>query len=176
MDQFTRRSIGFGVQQGDVEGRALCRMFNCAASAMGLPICLSSDNDPLFNYRQWQANLRILEITEIKTVPYVPMSHPFVERLIGSVRREYLEHVLFWDDTRFGKKACRISERLQSPSGAFLPASGCSARIGTQRPISESRPRQIPMEITLSRPISHARGCVNTNSPGTDTLLKTRGF
>jgi hypothetical protein len=26
------------------------------------------------------ANLRILEIDEIKTVPHVPLSHPFVER------------------------------------------------------------------------------------------------
>ena len=32
------------------------------------------------------ANLRILEIDEIKTVPHVPLSHPFVERLIGTVR------------------------------------------------------------------------------------------
>ncbi len=32
---------------------------------------------------KWQANLRVLEVTEIKTVPYVPLSHPFVERLIG---------------------------------------------------------------------------------------------
>src|SRR5881227_2499035 len=27
---------------------------------------------------------------------YVPLSHPFVERLIGSLRREYLDHMLFW--------------------------------------------------------------------------------
>ena len=35
-------------------------------------------------------------MTEIKSVPYVPLSHPFVERLIGTVRREYLDHILFW--------------------------------------------------------------------------------
>jgi transposase InsO family protein len=95
MDQFTRRIIGFGIQPSDVDGQALCRMFNKAISAAGQPRYLSSDNDPLFNYHQWQANLRILEIEEIKTVPYVPMSHPFVERLIGTIRREFLDHVLF---------------------------------------------------------------------------------
>ncbi len=96
MDQFTRRIIGFGIQSGCVDGQALCRMFNRAISAVGKPRILSSDNDPLFNYRQWQANLRIFEIEEIKSIPYVPMSHPFVERLIGTIRREFLDHVLFW--------------------------------------------------------------------------------
>ena len=40
--------------------------------------------------------MRILNIREIKTVPYVPRSHPVVERLIGTVRREYLDRLLFW--------------------------------------------------------------------------------
>jgi hypothetical protein len=44
---------------------------------------LSSDNDPLYRFHQWQANLRILEVTQIKSIPYVPLSHPFVERLIA---------------------------------------------------------------------------------------------
>jgi len=60
MDQFTRRIIGFGVHAGDVDGMALCRMFNTAISTKGVPKYRSSDNDPLFLYHQWQANLRIL--------------------------------------------------------------------------------------------------------------------
>jgi putative transposase len=35
-------------------------------------------------------------VTESKTVPYVPLSHPFVERLIGTIRRECLDQILFW--------------------------------------------------------------------------------
>jgi transposase InsO family protein len=97
MDQYTRRIIGFGVHAGTVDGVALCRMFNRAIRGQrGLPKYLSSDHDPLYKFHQWQANLRILEVTEIKTVPYVPRSHPFVERLIGTIRREYLDHMLFW--------------------------------------------------------------------------------
>jgi hypothetical protein len=38
---------------------------------------------------RWTANLRILEIDEIKTVPHAPLSHPFVERLVGTMRREF---------------------------------------------------------------------------------------
>jgi transposase InsO family protein len=97
MDQFTRRIIGFGIHAGDVDGIALCRMFNHAISGQkSIPTYLSSDNDPLFLFERWNANLRILDVAEIKTVPYVPLSHPFIERLIGTVRREYLDRVMFW--------------------------------------------------------------------------------
>ena len=96
MDQFTRRIIGFGVHRGIVDGVALCRMFHRAIRGQRLPKYLSSDHDPLYRFHQWQANLRVLEVTEIKTVPYVPLSHPFVERLIGTIRREYLDRTLFW--------------------------------------------------------------------------------
>ena len=104
MDQFTRRIIGFGIHAGDVDGIALCRKFNTAISYRGPPKYLSSDNDPLFLYHQWQANLRILGTEEIKTVPYTPLSHPFVERLIGTIRREFLDHTLFWNATDLERK------------------------------------------------------------------------
>jgi putative transposase len=96
MDQFTRRIVGFAVHQGGVDGIALCRMFNRAFRGQTLPKYLSSDHDRLYRFQQWQANVRVLEIEEIKTIPYVPLSHPFVERLIGTIRREYLDQTLFW--------------------------------------------------------------------------------
>ena len=83
-------------------------MFNQAISKQGIPKYLSSDNDPLFSYHQWQADLRILEVEEIKTVPYAPLSHLFVERLIGTVRREFLDHVLFWNATDLQRKLDRF--------------------------------------------------------------------
>lgn len=52
MDQFTRRIIGFGVHQGEVDGPTLCRMFNGAIAMRDLPCRVSSDNDPLFEYYQ----------------------------------------------------------------------------------------------------------------------------
>jgi putative transposase len=96
MDQFTRRIIGFGIHAGTVDGVALCRMFYQAIQKQTVPKYLSSDHDPLFRFHQWQANLRVLEVEEIKTVPYAPLSHPFVERLIGTIRRECLDRTLFW--------------------------------------------------------------------------------
>jgi putative transposase len=96
MDHCTRRIVGFGVQRGIVDGTALCRMFNRATRGHTPPTYLSADHDPLYRFHQWQANLRILDVMEIKTVPYAPLSHPFVERLIGTIRRECLDRTLFW--------------------------------------------------------------------------------
>ena len=89
------------------DGPAVCRMFNRIASGSGAPRYLSFDNDPLFLFRQWSANLRILDVTEVKTVPYVPLSYPIIEKLIGTVRREYLDQIPFWS-------ACDLERKLVS--------------------------------------------------------------
>jgi len=96
MDHCTRRIVGFGVHRGVVDGAALCQMFNRAIGRQPAPTYLSSDHDPLYRFHQWQANLRILDVEAIKTVPYAPLSQPFVERLIGTIRRECLDRMLFW--------------------------------------------------------------------------------
>ena len=64
----------------------------------------SSDNDPLFKSHRWQANLRILDVDEVKSIPYTPMSHRFVERVIGAIRREYLGHDPFWNSVDLDRK------------------------------------------------------------------------
>ena len=74
-------------------------MFKQAIRGASLPKYLSSDHDPLYRFHQWRANLRILGVTEIKTVPCIPWSHPFIERLIGTIRRECLDQLLFWTAT-----------------------------------------------------------------------------
>lgn len=104
IDQYTRRIIGFAVHAGPVDGIALCRMFNRAIRGQTAPKYLSSDNDPLYTFHRWLANLRILDVTEIKTIPYVPLSHPFIERLIGTVRRECLDRTLFWNERDLERK------------------------------------------------------------------------
>jgi len=110
MDQFTRRIVGFGAHLGDVDGVSLCCLFNKAISTKGIPRRLSSDNDPLFRYHQWQANLRILDIEEIKSVPYTPTSHPFIERLIGTIRREYLDQLFFWNKQDLERKLADFAQ------------------------------------------------------------------
>jgi len=74
-----------------------------------------------------------LSATEL---PCVPVSHPFIERLIGTVRREYLDRVLFWNSVDLTRKldafrdyynAFRVHRSLDGTTpaqhtGATLPA------------------------------------------------------
>lgn len=96
MDQYSRRIIGFGVQPVAVDGVALCRMFNQANAGDALPVRLSSDHDHLFQFQRRQANLRILGIEPVQSLSQLPWSLPFVERLIRSLRTEYLDRLFFW--------------------------------------------------------------------------------
>jgi putative transposase len=104
IDVFSRRLVGFAVERGDVDGPVVCRMFNCARAKQALPKYLSTDHDPLFRFHRWLANLRVLEIEEIKAVPLVPRSHPFVERMIRTIREELLDQVLFWNQLDLERK------------------------------------------------------------------------
>ena len=97
MDVFSRRLIGFGVTHAPMDGVSVCRMFNHAVAGQPLPKYVCTDHDPLFRFHRWLANLRVLDIEEIKSVPYVPVSHPFIERLIGTIRREVLDQMFFWN-------------------------------------------------------------------------------
>ena len=86
------------------DGIAICCMFNKIIAGKTLPRYLSSDNDLLFEFHRWQANLRILGVDETKTIPGVPTSHPFVERSVGLCRQEFLDHVLFCNAKDLARK------------------------------------------------------------------------
>jgi len=60
------------------------------------------------------------EVTEIKTVPHVPLSHPFVERLIGTIRSEYLDRTLFWTTADLENKL--LDFRLVRRNRGWIPA------------------------------------------------------
>jgi transposase InsO family protein len=143
MDHWTRRIVGFGVQRGVVDGVTLCRMFNHATRGQSLPTYLNADHDPLYRFHQWQANLRILNIREIKTVPYVPRSHPVVERLIGTVRRECLDRILFWTAADLERKLVEFqqyyNEHRTHTGRAERPSAPTSDHAGTQASLRSYR-------------------------------------
>ena len=120
--------------------RCGCRMFQRAIHGQST---FSSDHDPLYRFHRWQANLRVFEVTEIKTVPYVPLSHPFVERLIGTIRREYLDRILFWGTADLKAKLLEFqhyynAHRTHASLNGLLPEPGLDEsdspiRIGSYR-------------------------------------------
>jgi len=127
IDIFTRRIVGFGVALADLNGPEVCRMFNRAIARQTPPQYLSSDHAPLFRFHRWLANLRVLEVDEIKAIPCTPRSHAFVERLIGTVRREYLDRTLFWNQSDLERKlqnykAYYNQHRCHTGLGGITPA------------------------------------------------------
>ena len=165
MDQYTRRIIGFGIHAGVVDGLALCRMFKQAIRGVTtLPKYLSSDHDPLYRFHQWEANLRVLSVDLIKTVPYVPLSHPFVERLIGTIRRECLEPNLILDGSRSGTETICLQKLLQRiPKPCVVGREDAGRNAGIQR----RRFQIVSLAETLSWVIPNTNRCMNTNSPRT---------
>jgi putative transposase len=110
IDQFSRRIIGFAVHAGDCDGVVNCRMFNQIKSVHATPKYISSDSDPLFLFHRWQSNLRILEIGELKSVAGTPTSHPFIERVIGTTRRECLDQLIFFSKLDLQRKLDRFQD------------------------------------------------------------------
>ena len=153
MDQLTRRLVGLGVQCGDVTAADDCRMFNAAICGHGVPQDLSTDHGPVFEAHRWAANLRILEIDEIKRVPHVPLSHPFVERLIGTVRREFLDQVLFWNTRGLERKLTEFQvycneERSHASSNGHTPLTFVTGHTA------------VPADLNHVHWVSHCRNLV----------------
>jgi transposase InsO family protein len=139
MDVYTRRIIGFGVAAAHLDGIKVCRMFNRAIARETLPTYLSSDHDPLFRFHR--ANLYVVEI---KTIPCTPRSRAFVERLIGTIRREYLDRIWFWHGSDLERKledykTFYNDHRCHTGLGGMTPAqrggapSTACARLGSYR-------------------------------------------
>jgi putative transposase len=147
VDVFTRRIVGFGVERAYIDGVSMCRMINHAIAGQPLPKHVSTDHDPLFRFHRWLANLRVLEIKEVKSVPYVPVSHPFVERLIGTIRREYLDRVFFWNVVDLAQKLGEFrdyynEDRVHRSLDGSTPAQRAGASSPAYAPLDHHAWRQ----------------------------------
>jgi hypothetical protein len=166
MDHCTRRIVGFAVHRGVVDGVGLCGMFNRATRGQSSPKYLSADHDPLSRFHQWQANLRILDVREIKTVPYVPLSHPFVERLIGTIRRECLDRTLCWTAADLEMKLLDF----QRYYNGHRTHAGLDGR--QNRALSRAVPARVSVRIDGSRTVADCirrrwrRDACSTDVPG----------
>ena len=62
------------------------------------PRYLLRDRDGLYEV-VFSNRVRSLGIHEVKTAPRSPWQNPYVERLIGTLRRECLDHVIVWNES-----------------------------------------------------------------------------
>jgi putative transposase len=155
MDVFTRRIVGFGIAPASIDGMSVCRMFNCATAGQSKPKYRSTDHDRLFRFHRWLANLRVLTVEETKSVPCAPLSHPIVERLIGTIRREYFDQVFFWNAADLARKLNDYkiyynTHRVHRSLGGSTPA----LRAGASSAVPD------PLDHHAWRP--HCRGLFQT--------------
>jgi putative transposase len=62
-----------------------------------LPRFVIRDRDVIYRSGA-QRTLKQMGINEVLTPPRCPWQSPFVERVIGSIRRECLDHVIVWNE------------------------------------------------------------------------------
>jgi hypothetical protein len=102
-------------------------------------------------FHQWQTNLRILDVSEIKTVPYVSVSPLFTERLIGTIRHECLDRLFFWMASDLALKLTAFQEYNR-----YRTHSALNGRTPTETPASKG------IEFKSCRWQKHCRGLHQT--------------
>src|SRR5256714_2326121 len=73
------------------------------------PSYLLRDRDRVYG-QQFRHRVKGIGIDEVLTAPHSPWQNPFVERLIGSVRRECLDHVVVLSERHLGRILVRYFE------------------------------------------------------------------
>ena len=73
------------------------------------PRYLLRDRDAVYGVA-FSSRVQALGILEVKTAPRSPWQNPYVERLIGTLRRECLDHGVPRMPTREGRQCCRRDE------------------------------------------------------------------
>ncbi|MDR3385612.1 MAG: integrase core domain-containing protein [Rudaea sp.] len=130
-------------------------MFKHAIARHSLPTHVSTDHDPLFRFHRWRANLRVLKIEEIKSIPYTPVPYPFVERLIGTIPREHFDQTLFWNSLDLSRK---LEEFKNYYNNSRVHQSLCSA-TPTER---SGKPLPVRAAFDSFGSKNHSRGLFQT--------------
>ena len=86
-------------------------------------------------------------------MPHVPLSHPFVERLTGTMRREFLDHVLFWNAHDLARKLAEFQ--------AYYNSARCHASLEGHTPLTFADGHAVTRAgLSHVRWVSHCRDLV----------------
>ena len=97
-------------------------------------------------------------------MPYAPVSHPFVERLIGTIRREVLDQMFFWNAVDLARKLEMFrryynEQRVHRSLGGTTPAQRAGALAPPPR-----HARSLWLAAVLPWPVSDPGDRLNNNS------------
>jgi putative transposase len=96
-----------------------------------VPRFLIRDRDAIYGWMV-RRTLHGMGIQEVVTAPHAPWQNPFVERVIGSIRRECLDHVIVWNE----RGLCRQLRRYVAYYNQWRP------HLSLDKDAPLSRPRQ----------------------------------
>ncbi len=138
------------------------------------PAFLTRDRDDIYGWTV-RNTLQAMGIQEVVTAPHSPWQNPFVERVIGSIRRECLDHVIIWNEKALRRHLRRyfayyhawrphLSLEKDAPirerPSHSLPAGSCRSlksavstitTNGAPRRDKPVQPQSVPPAITESR-------------------------
>ena len=98
-----------------------------------MPRYLLRDRDAIYG-ESFRARVRGMSVREVLTAPQSPWQNPYAERLIGSIRRECLDHVIVFNESSL--------RRLLNRYFTYYLRSRTHLALGKDSP--ESRPVQPP--------------------------------
>jgi len=91
-----RRVLHFGVTEHPTQEWTMQQMRE-ACPWDEAPRYVLRDRDAIYG-KDFAAMTRAMGMKEVLTAPRCPWQNPFVERLVGSIRRECLDHVIVWNE------------------------------------------------------------------------------
>ena len=125
-------------------------------------------------------------IEEVVTAPRSPWQNPYVERLIGSIRRECLDHVIVWNETSlrrilrnyldyYQKSRTHLALAKDAPEPRAVDRSE-NGRIVAIPQVGGLHPIRTARGLAVSQHNICAPGAPASNPPGADFSSQQQGF
>ena len=86
------------------------------------PTYLIRDNDGIYGFN-FTRRVSALDIKQVRTAKRSPWQNPYVERVIGSIRRECLDHVIIFDGRHPGRASSRWPSSPVHEEGCVVTSS-----------------------------------------------------
>ena len=158
MDVFTRRIIGFGIAPTSIDGMSVCRMFNCATAGQPKPNTSVRITIHSFVFTAGSQTCACWRSRKSNRFRPLRFHIPFVERLIGTIRREYFDRVFFWNAADLPRKLHDYkmyynSHRVHRSLGGSTPA------------LRPAYPQLFQPRLTVTRGGHIAAVCFRLRSP-----------